>query len=179
MATIKSPDGKELQLVSSKALTPKTDQSVKQITVPRETVEVLVSDSRLVSMGSQFGHTAIEIDGTVYGRAHPGWDVDSRDHYLMRQQQKMHRDTWGYKLSVSAAEKAKILAFINKQRAENREYRLTDNSCSSNMADALGAAGIVAYDPRWSFGTVVSPADLMAGLSHSRRLVQKTTYPKK
>ncbi|PTU68629.1 lipoprotein N-acyltransferase Lnb domain-containing protein [Chromobacterium haemolyticum] len=177
--SVKSPSGKELFIVANKTLTPESDKSIKQVLLKRETIEVLVSDSRVISMGSQFGHTALEIDGTVYGRAHPGWDVDGRDHYLMRQQVKMHRDTWGYTLSVSPQEKAKVLEFINKQRAENKPYDITDNSCSSNIADALGAAGLIAHDPRWSFGSVVSPADLMAGLSHSKRLVKKATYPKK
>lgn len=176
--SVKSPTGKVLFLIANRSLTPDSDQNVKRLLPKRETVEILVSDSRLISAGSQFGHTAIEIDGTVYGRAHPGWDVDNREHYLMRQQTKMHRDTWGYKLVVSSQEKEKILAFINKQRAANRPYDITYNSCSSNMADALGAAGLIAHDPRWSFGNVVSPSDLMAGLSHSKRLIQKTTYPK-
>ena len=34
-----------------------------------ETVEILVSDSSLRHMGSQFGHVAVDIDGTIYGRA--------------------------------------------------------------------------------------------------------------
>lgn len=93
--SVKAPSGKELFIVANKTLTPESDKSIKQVLLKRETIEVLVSDSRVISMGSQFGHTAIEIDGTVYGRAHPGWDVDGRDHYLMRQQVKMHRDTWG------------------------------------------------------------------------------------
>lgn len=34
------------------------------------TIEVLVSDGRLVSPGSQWGHVAIDVNGIVYSRAH-------------------------------------------------------------------------------------------------------------
>jgi hypothetical protein len=135
----------------------------------------LISDSRLISKGSQFGHTAIEMDGTVYGRAPSAWDVDSRINYLKRQS---YRDTWGYKLIVKSEEKSSILAFIQKQRAQNKGYDILINSCSSNTADALGAAGLIVHDPRFSPFTV-SPKDLEVGLKHSKRLVDTATYPKK
>lgn len=34
-----------------------------------ETVETLISDSRVISKGSQFGHVALNINNTVFGRA--------------------------------------------------------------------------------------------------------------
>ncbi|WP_089084324.1 DUF4105 domain-containing protein [Aquitalea magnusonii] len=177
--TIKSPAGRDLHLVATKSTTPSSNNTVKHIDVARETVEVLVSDSRIISKGSQFGHVAISIDGTVYGRAHPGWDIAARDAYLKRQQINMHRATWGYVLMVSKEEKAKMLADIKKRAAANEPYSLDSNSCSSNIAEVLEFAGIPAYDPRWSGFTMISPADLMVGLSHSRRLIQKNTYAPK
>jgi hypothetical protein len=51
------------------------------------------------------------------------------------------------------------------------------NSCSTNVADAFGAAGLIVHDPRYSSFTV-SPRDLQIGLQHSRRLIDVATYPK-
>ncbi|WP_197715456.1 hypothetical protein [Aquitalea magnusonii] len=52
---IKSPStGKTLIKVASKQLTPSSDSSVKAVTVPREMIEVIISDSRMVSQGSQW-----------------------------------------------------------------------------------------------------------------------------
>ncbi|MFM0335428.1 hypothetical protein [Paraburkholderia fungorum] len=65
-----SPDGVKYRLVATKTTTPTKDSSAKEIIVDSTTIEVIVSDSRLRSMGSQWGHVAIEIDGIVYSRAH-------------------------------------------------------------------------------------------------------------
>lgn len=174
-----SPDGQPLALVAQAKTTATLNSEIKKIVIKRETIEVLVSDSRIVSSGSQFGHTAIAIDSNVYGRAHSRWDIDTRENYLYRQQVKMHRDTWGYTLVVSKDEKAKVLAEIKRRVAENKPYALDTNNCSSNVAEVLEFAAIPAYDPRWSGFMMISPADIMAGLSHSKRLIRKTTYSKK
>jgi hypothetical protein len=149
--------------------------SVMIRSVQLDTIEVLISDSRLISKGSQFGHTAIEIDGQVYGRAPSSWDVDTRDHYLKRQD---YRDTWGYKLLITPQEKMKIQAFINKKIIQNKDYDVLVNSCSSNTAEALGAAGLIAHDPRFVTFSV-TPLDIATGLKHSKRLTSIVTYPKK
>ncbi|WP_448167962.1 hypothetical protein [Burkholderia ambifaria] len=143
------------------------------------TIEILISDSRSISRGSQFGHAAIAIDGIVYGRAHPGWDVDNISRYLDRQQTKMHRDTIGYLINATEREKAIITSEIKQRRLENRHYSLVDNNCSSNIAEVLGKAGILAYDPRWQLPGIIAPADLMIGLRHSKRLIGIRRYPKK
>ena len=80
---IKSPStGKTLIKVASKQLTPTSDSSVKAVTVSRETIEVIISDSRMVSQGSQWGHAAIVIDGTVYSRGHEKYVTMSKDVYM-------------------------------------------------------------------------------------------------
>lgn len=61
------------------------------------TVEVLVSDGRLVSQGSQWGHVAIDVGGTVYSRAHGGYDTKPRAAYLFS---NSFRDTVGLVLKV-------------------------------------------------------------------------------
>lgn len=142
-------------------------------------IEILISDSRIVSRGSQFGHVAIEINGTVYGRAHPGWDIDNHTSYLNRQQTKMQRDTTGYVISVSDSEKQIILDEITKRSIANKPYSLADNNCSSNVAEVLEKAGIQVYDPRWQIPGIISPADLMSGLQHSKRLIGIRWYPKR
>ena len=143
------------------------------------TIEILISDSRSVSRGSQFGHVAIAVDGVVYGRAHPGWDVDSILNYLNRQQTKMQRDTIGYLLHTSKDEKRIIVSEIKRRLHENKPYSLVDNNCSSNIAEVLGKAGILAHDPRWQLPSIIAPADLMTGLRHSKRLIGIRRYPKK
>ncbi|SCK17922.1 DUF4105 domain-containing protein [Vogesella sp. LIG4] len=175
--TLTSPNSKTLRLVASRKTTLQTDQAAKPVPVKFEEVEILVSDSRLAYWGSQFGHTAIAIDGTVYGRAHPAWDISSRDVYLRRQREKMRRDTWGYVLRVSPQEKAIILKEIKHRAMRNEPYSLSSNSCSSNIAEIFDLAGIPVHDPRWNFGAI-SPADLMTGLAHSPRLKLRKTYPK-
>jgi hypothetical protein len=179
MGTLTSSSGKDLFKVATKTTTPTADSNPKQIQLGTDTIEVIVSDSRIVSLGSQFGHSAIVVDGTEYGRAHPGWDQDTKEHYLYRQQVSMRRDSWGYVLRVTPSEKAAILKEIRKRMADNKPYSIADNSCSSNVAEVLEGAGIPVHDPRWEIMDTVSPADLMVGLKHSRRLVRENVYPKK
>ncbi|WP_081063515.1 DUF4105 domain-containing protein [Burkholderia multivorans] len=181
MDTIISRSGTLLIKAAIRNTTLTSDSDPKELFVNTdyETVEVIVSDSRVASRGSQFGHTAIIIDGREYGRAPGGWDVDTKERYLHRQQVSMQRDSWGYTLKVTAQEKQKILAAINRRIAANEPYSLFRNSCSSNIAEVLHEAGIQAHDPRWSFAEIVSPADLMTGLRRSRRLVAEHVYPKK
>ncbi|RZT42042.1 PAAR domain-containing protein [Cupriavidus agavae] len=144
-----------------------------------ETIEIVISDSRAISAGSQFGHSAFLIDGMEYGRAPRSWDKDTRERYLHRQQVKMARDSWGFEIGVTPAEKAAVLREIERRMTANEPYSLANNSCSSNIVDVLAAAGIQVHDPRWSFMEIVSPADLMAGLRRSKRLVRAHAYPKK
>jgi hypothetical protein len=179
MDKIKAPSGKMLTKIATRTTTSTKDSAPKQIHVQTETVEVIISDSRAISMGSQFGHSAIVIDGIEYGRAHPGWDQDTKEHYLYRQQVSMRRDSWGYVLRITASEKQKMLSEIKRRMVENKPYSLSDNSCSSNVADVLEVAGIQAHDPRFEFMDTISPADLMIGLRHSNRLVKQNVYPKK
>ncbi|RQQ59163.1 DUF4105 domain-containing protein [Burkholderia stagnalis] len=181
MDTVLSRSGKLLIKAAITSTTPATNSNAKALFVnsSRETIEVIISDSRLVSRGSQFGHTAIVVDGREYGRAPSGWDTDTKEHYLYRQQVGMQRDSWGYVLKVTATEKQKILTGIHKRMSANQPYSLFENSCSSNIAEILEEAGIQAYDPRWTFVDTISPADLMIGLKHSRRLIARHVYPQK
>ena len=143
-----------------------------------ETVEILISDSRLISMGSQFGHVALNINNTVYGRAPNAWDVDNKVNYIFRQQVAMHRDTWGYVLAVTKEEKAKLLEELMKHKAINRKYNLINNSCSSAMVNVFSVTDILIVDPRWNFGAI-TPADIMNSLKKSPRLIKQIIYPKK
>lgn len=91
----------------------------------------------------------------------------------------MRRDTIGYLIKTSGNEKRIILDEIRKRRHENKRYSLVDNNCSSNIAEVLGKAGILVYDPRWQLPGIIAPADLMIGLRHSKRLIGIRQYPKK
>lgn len=130
-------------------------------------------------MGSQFGHVAVDIDGTVYGRAVSIWSVNHKVNYILRQQVNMRRDTWGYTLAVTKAEKDAILNEIQKQRKENKPYNLINNSCSFAMANVFGVTDILIVDPRWSLGGMLSPSDIMDGLNKSPRVIKRRIYPKK
>ncbi|WP_211471671.1 hypothetical protein [Collimonas humicola] len=176
-----SPAGVKYRLVATKTTTPTSDTAAKPITIHSESVEVVVSEPRLISAGSQFGHVAIIVDGIAYSRAHEKYFTTDRIDYLHR---NGYRDSIGYVIRVSAGEKEIIRKELERRvrlftlDPTSHEYSLLDNSCSSNVADVLDLAGIVSYDPRWSAFQIVSPADIDTGLSHSKRLILKIEHPK-
>ncbi len=174
--TIKSPDGEILRLIAKMKTTPHSDNIAKPISTDSETIEVLISDSRLISSGSQFGHVAIEINDQVYGRAHSGWDQDGLKSYLYRQQVKMNRDTVGFVLRASPEQKKQLLTEIKQRKQRNTAYDLGTDSCSSNAAEVLGGIGIIAHDSRWS--VIVTPTDMAVALKRSKRLIKINSYPK-
>jgi len=178
-----SSDGVKYRLIATKTTTPTTDTEAKEIRVETDTVEVIVSDSRLISEGSQFGHVAIMVDGIAYSRAHGGYD--SKKTYAQYVAiQETFRNSIGYVLRVSPDEKQKIETELKRRVAatntdpQHHEYSLLDDSCSSNVADVLNLVGIVAYDPRWSAFGMVSPEDIDVGLQHSKRVKETRLYPR-
>jgi hypothetical protein len=193
-----SPDGVKYRLVATKTTTPTKDSLAKEIIVDSTTIEVIVSDSRLRSMGSQWGHVAIEIDGIVYSRAHEEYvKIDKHTYFYggvvnltngsIRTGGNLWRDNVGLVLRVSPAEKEKVKRDLERRvsvdgafkRAHPNAstYSLFDNSCSSNVADVLEMIGILAHDPRW-LPTPVTPAELDAVLEKSKRLAKKNYYAK-
>lgn len=197
---IQSPStGKTLIKVATKQLTPASDTSVKTVTVPREFIEVIISDSRAVSQGSQWGHAAVVVDDTVYSRGHEEYVTMSKDVYLnggsysralgpARLEGQGYRDNAGLVLWVSPREKKIVEDELKRRVQHDREhikkegvghsrYSVFDDSCSSNVADALELVGILAHDPRW-LPFPVTPAELLAVLGKSNRLVKKNYYPK-
>ncbi|RQR77482.1 MULTISPECIES: hypothetical protein [unclassified Burkholderia] len=193
-----SPNGVKYRLVASRTTTPTSDTSAKEIVVDSTSIEVIVSDSRLRSMGSQWGHVAIEIDGIVYSRAHEEYVKIDRHTYFyggvvdltngsMRTNGNLWRDNLGLVLSVSRAEKEKLKRELERRVGVDRAFKLRHpkestyslfaNSCSTNVADVLESIGILAHDPRW-LPTPVTPAELDAVLQKSKRLAKKNHYPK-
>jgi hypothetical protein len=176
-----SPDSVKYRLIATRTTTPTTDSQVKAIRSETATVEVIISDSRVAALGSQFGHAAIVVNGTAYSRAPAGYDSKkSYEQYIAAQQS--FRDSVGYILSVSPEEQTAIEAELkrrvevtNRDPARN-EYSLVANNCSSNVVDVLHLVGILAHDPR-GFG-IVSPTDVAVGLSHSKRVKEKRFYRK-
>lgn len=167
--------------------------------IPLETsIEVIVSDSRLISRGSQWGHVAIEIDGIVYSRAHDEYVKIEKPTYFyggvvnlangsIRTGGNLWRDNVGLVLKISQDEKTTVKHELERRVSVDNEFKRThphestysifDNSCSSNVADALESIGILAHDPRW-FPTPVTPAELAAVLEKSKRFAKKNYYPK-
>ncbi|WP_197715455.1 hypothetical protein [Aquitalea magnusonii] len=99
-----------------------------------------------------------------------------------------YRDNIGLVLWVSPREKIIVENELKRRVMHDREhikksglghsrYSVFDDSCSSNMADALELIGILAHDPRW-LPFPVTPAELLAVLGKSNRLVKKNYYPK-
>jgi hypothetical protein len=186
------------RLVAAKTTTPTKDTAAKEIIVDTATIEVIVSDSRLRSLGSQWGHVAIEIDGIVYSRAHEEYvKIDKHTYFYggvvnlttgsIRTGGNLWRDNVGLVLRVSPADKEKVKRELERRvsadgafkRAHPNEstYSLFDNSCSTNVADVLEMIGILAHDPRW-LPTPVTPAELDAVLEKSKRLAKKNYYEK-
>lgn len=193
-----SPDGAKYRLVGSKTTTPTTNRSAKEVLVNTTTIEIIVSDSRFRSLGSQWGHVAMEIDGVVYSRAHEEYvKIDKRTYLYggtvtltnrsIQTGGNLWRDNIGLVLRLSTHEKNKIRQELERRVSVDRDfkkkqpnastYSVFDNSCSSNVADVLELIGILAHDPRW-LPTPVTPAELSAILQKSKRLANKNYYPK-
>lgn len=115
-------------------ITPTTDSEAKEIRIQTDSVEVIVSDSRLVSRGSQFGHVAIIVDGIAYSRAHDAYDSKKTYAQYVSVQQSF-RDSIGYVLRVTPEEKKKIEAELKRRVAvtngdpARHGYSLLDDSC--------------------------------------------------
>ena len=143
-------------------------------------IEVLIFDGRLISQGSQWGHAAIDVDGTVYSQSHSSYAVLERASYMKANLE--YRDVVGLTLRVSPAEKAKIKAELDRRVAAQRPYSLTDNSCSTNVAEVLEIVGILAHDPRFqmipSSSRMVSPKELLIVVSRSDRVLKRDNYKK-
>jgi hypothetical protein len=193
-----SPEGVKYRLVAAKTTTPTKDTAAKEIIVDTATIEVIVSDSRLRSLGSQWGHVAIEIDGIVYSRAHEEYvKIDKHTYFYggvvnlttgsIRTGGNLWRDNVGLVLRVSPADKEKVKRELERRvsadgafkpaHPNESTYSLFDNSCSTNVADVLEMIGILAHDPRW-LPTPVTPAELDAVLEKSKRLAKKNYYEK-
>ncbi|WP_313621325.1 hypothetical protein [Achromobacter sp.] len=154
--------------------------SENALVAERNSIEVLVSDGRPISLGSQWGHVAIAIGGTVYSRAHDNYYVLPRSEYLER---NSFRETVGLVLQMSAAEVASIEADLRRRVALNTPYDLIGNSCSTNVADVLERVGVLAHDPRYQWDasrrTAVSPKEVLIIVSRSSRLQKRNIYPKR
>lgn len=145
----------------------------EHIAVDPLTVEVIVSDGRLLSRGSQWGHVAIAIDNKVYSRAHSMYYTTTLDKYLA---DNRYRDSTSLVLRVSNSEKQMMRAELERRVTSNGKYSLFSNNCSTNVADVLQMIGILAHDPRY-FDTPVSPKELLIVVSRSKRLKKRTNHP--
>ncbi|TFV99503.1 hypothetical protein E4K72_16340 [Oxalobacteraceae bacterium OM1] len=196
---LKSPrTGKTLIRVATKTTTPGSDTTAKPIEIDRRYIEVIVSDSTLLSTGSQWGHTAITVNGTVYSRAHGEYVTASKDAYFhggqfmtwngpRQRDGNGYRDNVGIVLWLSEREERLVESELKRRVQIDREfkrkhpdettYSIFSNSCSSNVADVLELTGILAHDPRWlPFPT--TPAEVLTALSKSNRFVRRIAYPK-
>lgn len=176
----RSPDGEILRWVATLKTTPRADNSAKSINTDSTTVEVIVSDGRAISRGSQWGHVALEIDGTVYGMSHDGYDIRPKGTYI---ENNAFRDSIGVVLRVSPSEKEKMKSELERRKSLRKAYDVVSNSCSTNVADVLESVGILAHDPRFFFAPSstagVAPKELLTFVLRSKRVVKTNQYPKR
>jgi RHS repeat-associated protein len=135
--------------------------------------EVIVSDSIQISRGSQFGHVAININGTIYSRAHSIYYKGDANEYMLRQQS--FRDSIGMVLNISAEDEVKLKAFFEDRVNKNEEYGISNN-CSSNVANGLESINIHVYGP-WQLG-VIAPVDILINLPKTGKVNEKKWYGK-
>lgn len=177
--TITSPQGDTLRRVTRTQTTPHANDLIKPINTDSTTIEVIVSDGRLLSIGSQWGHVAIEVEGVVYGMSHNGYDIRPRGKYLVA---NSYRDSMGVVLRVSPAERDEIRRELERRIKIGAQYNIVYNSCSTNVADVLETIGILAHDPRFSFtpssNAGVAPEELLIVIQRSKRAVKTNHYPK-
>ena len=181
-----SSEGVKYRLIGTRKTTPITDSDAKIIKTQTVQIEVLVSDSVMRYMGSQFGHVAISIDNDVYTRAHETYRKLDKYSYIHDSQQiKMKRDTLGIFLRVSPDERNNIKGELERRLQLDKEFRLKhseessysiiNNNCSSNVADVLENIGVQSHDPRF-FNTPITPAELASVLRKSKRVVKTHLY---
>lgn len=140
-------------------------------------VEVMVSGSIQGDYDSAFGHVAVKVGDVVIGRGNQKWVYESTQNFHNRSTPK--RDTTGYVMSVTPAQRNALLNSIYNKTIENKAYGLTDRSCSNELISSFGDAGLNIVDPRWSLGAVFSPKDIMNFLENSGQVRKKNLYPKK
>jgi hypothetical protein len=140
-------------------------------------VEILISDSRLTPIGSQFGHVAINIGGVIYGRAPAAWDIRGKEKYLLDQGSR--RSTIGYVIQLDDADKRKLFESIVDKIVKDAKYSLVDHSCSGEIVASFAELGINVVDPRWTVGDIYAPADIDNFLKHAKQVIQTNLYPMK
>lgn len=139
-------------------------------------VEILISDVRLASLGSQFGHVAINIGGVVYGRAPTTWDIRGKEKFLT--DQEASRSTIGYVIQLDEIGKRKLFQSVINKIITDAKYSLIDHSCSGEIISSFAELGINIVDPRWTVGDIYAPADIDNFLKHSEQVVKINLYPK-
>ncbi|MFY3383857.1 hypothetical protein [Paracidovorax sp. MALMAid1276] len=143
-------------------------------------VEVFIFDAMMLSVGSQWGHAAVDVDGVIYTRAHSQYASIERAKYLRNN--SLIRDYVGLVLRVSSREKRAIKLEFERRIAEQKPYDIISNSCSTNVADVLESIGVLAHDPRFQINpassNAVSPKELLIVMSRSNRLIKRINYSK-
>lgn len=114
--TISDDQGEIFRLIARTKTTPRANESIKSINTDSDTIKVLVFDAIMTSAGSQFGHVAIDIDGTIYSRAHSKYAILS-DGMQYRKSNQLIRSFEELILRVSREEKMKIETEL-KRRVE-------------------------------------------------------------
>lgn len=173
--SLKSPEGRDLFLIANKTTTDSSNKEIKKILTQRELIEVIVSDSKILSYGSNWGHVAIFVDGKIYSRAHEVYFTTNYDEYINR---NSYRDSIGIVLAISPREKEIIKKELDRRVFINKKYDLLNNSCSSNVEDVLELIDILAHDPR-GLPELSTPAEILSVVSKSKRVVKKIPHQKK
>ncbi len=172
---VKHPSGKTLYLAAKRKTTPTPANAPKPIYLDREIIEVQVFDSILANPAAVMGHAAIEVRGISYNRQLDGYHREPPWQYI--REQASIRDIIGVRLWVTPMEADRLQQELERRVREGRRYNLLNNSCSTNTAQALELIGIMAHDPR-GLPTPITPAELLAAVRKSSRVVGERKYPK-
>ena len=176
---ISDDQGEIFRLISKIKTTPHTNDLPKNVYTDSSTIEVLIFDAIMTAVGSQFGHVAIDVDGTIYSRAHSKY-AEINPGSAFRESNQRIRNFEGLTLRVSQKEKTRIKTELVRRVKLDRPYSIIENSCSTNIADVLESIGILAHDPRFQLDpestNLVSPKEILIIVSRSKRVSKRTHY---
>lgn len=118
---------------------------------------------------SSFGHTAVNINGTIYSFGEKGWYTDSFDHYMKLNN---FRSAVGLVLALSEDREGTLETRI-KQDIDSNPKWTTSNNCDVRLRVQLNEAldGALDYEPPTSL-----PLDFMRLLTRFKDLVETVNY---
>jgi hypothetical protein len=121
---------------------------------------------------SSFGHTAINLNGTVYSFGEKGWFSEPFDKYMERNK---FRSSTGQVLDYSSEQEKLLEVFIKQDIKKNPKWT-SNNNCSTKAYNMLNDALYGAFD---RYPVPVFPDELRKLLEKAKVVNDNKYYPKK